>query len=653
MPKVSIIVPVYNVERYIEQCMESLVNQTLQDIEIICIDDCGHDKSIEIVEKFAATDKRITVLHNERNSGISVSRNNAIEISTAPYIMFCDSDDFYAPDMCKKMYNAITESGADIAMCDIKVIYEADHKQKSADDAYFKLPAIGTVEMSEHIRNHTAVTVWNKIYRREILDKYDVRFPIGLRYEDEYFWRVYTLWCKNIFFIPDELYCYRRRTGSIMNTTFNSKDAKSLDRIKIALEYYDYLTKWDLLDSDFGYTFWDNEFMTYVESGLQWCQDMRANKRARAELSEFIDKNYQKGKHPFTTCQTLEKIKQGTFRTDNRYCFGMFRMRIFKHKREFRVLGIPVWIVRTTDVKTRYFLFGIHVATKYAQFDISHFREQHFSPDQLLTELRSLGEFSYVLNPGNMGDMLIAAATFGFFEKHGIKYRIFDGTPADNVVYSGGGVWVNEYKHDWINRLDIFRNAKRVIILPHTFDNCPELIDVMDERFVVFCRERKSYDYIKSQNTGATVLLEHDMAFFMPREILAKKFRRDEFRNKLYKQLRELKFGPIAKFMRRDVESVQNVDTDVDLSGVLPGCDAAIIQKHAVFIAQQMLATVDRADAVITDRLHVSIAAMLMGKPVYMLDNINKKLSGVYKQSMSACRYVHFCKTMPDIGGQL
>ena len=95
MAKLAVIVPVYNVEPYITDCINSLIQQTMHDIDIICVDDCGTDKSMKIVEQFAQQDKRIKIVHNDKNSGLSESRNNGVRACNAEYIMFCDSDDFF------------------------------------------------------------------------------------------------------------------------------------------------------------------------------------------------------------------------------------------------------------------------------------------------------------------------------------------------------------------------------------------------------------------------------------------------------------------------------------------------------------------------------------------------------------------------------
>ena len=104
--KVSVIIPVYNAEKYLEQCLESLLNQTLKEIEIICVDDGSEDRSVEIIEKFSEKDCRISLLR-QKNSYAGVARNNGLNASTGKYVIFLDADDFFEPDMLLSMYNKI------------------------------------------------------------------------------------------------------------------------------------------------------------------------------------------------------------------------------------------------------------------------------------------------------------------------------------------------------------------------------------------------------------------------------------------------------------------------------------------------------------------------------------------------------------------
>ena len=181
MPKISIIVPVYNVEKYLERCLDSLVNQTLNDIEILLVDDGSTDNSLKICEKYAS-DSRIKII-KQANAGQSAARNNALKVATGDYIGFVDSDDWVDTDFYEKLYNAAIQKNADIAMADFVRKGEKKHKIR------LNLEISGTYNTTEEkfkIANALKEgCIWNKIYRKEILS--DLRFVEGMYYEDGLF----------------------------------------------------------------------------------------------------------------------------------------------------------------------------------------------------------------------------------------------------------------------------------------------------------------------------------------------------------------------------------------------------------------------------------------------------------------------------------
>ena len=247
-PKISILVPIYNVEKYIFQCLDSLISQTFSDIEILCVDDCGTDNSMHIVEQYAQKDPRIHILHHSHNQGLSASRNTALSQAKAPYIMCCDSDDYYEPTMCEKLYHAITEHPVDMAICGTQIHYEIDEERKKDDNEYYRIPFNGTVEVNDQVLNETDVSAWNKIYKKEIFLKHQITWPTGLKYEDAYVFYTYTCWINSIYFLPEKLYNYRRRIGSIMNQTFQANTPFALDHLKIAFVLFDYYKKHNLYE---------------------------------------------------------------------------------------------------------------------------------------------------------------------------------------------------------------------------------------------------------------------------------------------------------------------------------------------------------------------------------------------------------------------
>lgn len=649
MSKLAVIVPIYNVEPYIEQCINSLTTQTMRDIEIICVDDCGTDKSMEIVKRLAKTDERIKVIHNKQNSGLSESRNNGVRVCDAEYIMFCDSDDWFANDMCEKMYNAITADGADIAICGTEVIYEADFDKKSGDDNYFAVRHNGTLNNDPEIMRWYAVCAWNKIYKRAIMTEHDVWFPKGLKYEDEFFYPAYLKYVDKVAFVPEKLYKYRRRAGSIMNTTFGHKEKLNTDNLKIAFAYYDFLNKHNLLANNID-SFWINMFVKMFDGALE--KNVANNFDYIFDIAnEFIKSHYSEKEVSFYTRCAMKNIIAKRPRLQ-KHLGGLFHVRTTPLKREWCIGSTPIWKIKRSPTKIKYYLFGIRIAHKCVKPYFPKPRQLikvQLDDSQLINELKKIGKFTYIPNPGNAGDMLIAAATMGFFEKHKLPYKMYDtNTNIDTVVYGGGGIWTADYKKDWIKHLAVLTKAKKIVILPSSFNNCPELIDAMDERFVVFCREKRSYEYIKGANTRATVLLDHDMAFRMTTKQIRKPYKTSA---KMLDALNQVDWGQIPKnamFMRADGESAGKYKTDLDVSELAGWYSLSAKPGWIDFCAQLMLSVVNQADAVVTDRLHVAIAGLLTGKTVYMLDNTYGKLSAVYEHSMKQFENVHFCTTMPE-----
>ena len=120
--KVSVIIPVFNVEKYIDKCLDSIVNQTLVDIEIICIDDCGTDNSIRIVENYALKDERITIIYNSKNRGLSTSRNLGLQIAQGKYVYFLDSDDYLEENALEDLYNISEKNQTEVLYFDTDVM---------------------------------------------------------------------------------------------------------------------------------------------------------------------------------------------------------------------------------------------------------------------------------------------------------------------------------------------------------------------------------------------------------------------------------------------------------------------------------------------------------------------------------------------------
>ena len=171
MCKVSIIIPVYNAEDYLARCLDSVCNQTLKDIEIICVNDCSKDKSLEILNSYASKDKRIKVIDCKVNGGESVARNIGIDNATGEYLAFVDNDDVVDLDFYEKLYNEAAKTGADITKAEAKEIYY-DGK-------------ICTRSVNKKIRETGCKAYfigdwWTAIYKRDFINKNNIRLPGGI-----------------------------------------------------------------------------------------------------------------------------------------------------------------------------------------------------------------------------------------------------------------------------------------------------------------------------------------------------------------------------------------------------------------------------------------------------------------------------------------
>ena len=227
MQKVSVIVPFYNVEGYIEKCLDTLVNQTLKDIEIILVNDGSTDRSIEIVNKFIRRYPEKIVYLEKENGGLSDARNYAIPYAKGEYIAFLDSDDYVEKDMYEEMYNLAKKEESDMVECDF--YWEYPDKQKEDVGAIYH----GKKEMIEKIR----VVAWNKLIKKEILEKSQVRFPKGYRYEDTEFTYKLIPYIEKVSFLKKPCIHYVQRDGSISNSQ-NERTKEIFDVLDHVIEYY-------------------------------------------------------------------------------------------------------------------------------------------------------------------------------------------------------------------------------------------------------------------------------------------------------------------------------------------------------------------------------------------------------------------------------
>lgn len=232
--KISIIIPIYNVEKYLKRCLDSLVNQTLHDIEIICINDGSTDNSLEILEEYASKDSRIKII-NQSNQGLSAVRHNGLKLATAEFIAFIDSDDWIDLDYFEKLYNSATKNNCDIAAATI--VRKRPNSQKYRVH-YTEEKICNTLEEKINAcRIPICCYVWNKLYRSELVK--NNFFKEGVYFEDV-LWTPEVLKQSNkLVTVPDVNYYYRVTKGSIVKTNSPKKQNDSYNAKKYIIEFFE------------------------------------------------------------------------------------------------------------------------------------------------------------------------------------------------------------------------------------------------------------------------------------------------------------------------------------------------------------------------------------------------------------------------------
>ena len=233
MTKVSIIVPFHNVEKYISKCLSSLMYQSLEDIEIICVNDASTDKSKEIVQKYIENDNRIIILNTEILSGQSYARNIGLEVASGEYIGYVDSDDWCSLDMFEKLDNSAKENNSDITFC-TATLYD-DIEQTFHNNDYYGLKSFehygqsvfNAGEAKNDILSNPAV-LWNKIYRHDFLLENNIKFQEGYIYEDLPYAMETFIKAKRMNIVWENLYFYRQNRRF---STMKNSDKKVYDRI--------------------------------------------------------------------------------------------------------------------------------------------------------------------------------------------------------------------------------------------------------------------------------------------------------------------------------------------------------------------------------------------------------------------------------------
>ena len=285
MAEISVIIPVYNVEKYLEDCLDSVCNQSFEDMEIICVNDGSCDNSLDILNDYAKRDDRIKII-SQPNQGLGAARNAGLSHANGNYIYFMDSDDYIELDTLEKLYSNALSNSSDMVLFKFQTVddFKNVYKRGAAfkiDDNFVDVDYDNFTFTCKDVKNHvmnSAFSACLKLYKKEFADKINLTFPVGLHFEDVPVHVKAMIEAEKLSFVPESLYNYRSNPDSILNSSVNSFDIFSvIDLVE------DYLTEKSYYEE------FENEFIKFkIAQILQYFKTEKSDDYFNKTKEEFL-----------------------------------------------------------------------------------------------------------------------------------------------------------------------------------------------------------------------------------------------------------------------------------------------------------------------------------------------------------------------------
>lgn len=643
MVRLSIIVPVYNVEKQLRKCVDSILAQTFTDFELILVDDGSPDNSGNICDNYALVDNRVKVIHKE-NGGLSDARNAGLDIASGEYIGFVDSDDYISPYMYEEMYNAICFDGTDMSICDLLRVYP----DKKPDDINSKNKCSCQVMAADEflIKNPYHVTAVSRLYKKELWN--GIRFPKGKIHEDEFVVHKILERCKYVSYLNKPLYYYVVNPNSITG----SYSVKRLDVVDAIIDRFNYYYKKDNIIA-----------AESVASYLIWALNIAykfLNLKDKVNRQAFINSK-QKANDSVFEIILKEKIS-----LKSRLYFKLFIINQNLYINAMKTFGFLNSVVKFL----KHIFKAIRIRTGYI------FRL--FSTKKELSQIHKNKEKAIVFistpTHGNLGDQAIVNAQYLFFENLGKKNNIVEVTSAeysvnagriqkfinedDVIVIDGGGnigtlwIWEEQKMHDIIKR---FPNNPMFIFPQTAFYSSDEegknalaiakAVYGSHKKLTVFCRDEVTYKLFQTEFMGINALYVPDIVLFTnnaQKKTVRKKillcFRSDKERILSFKFRCELE-----KYLEKFGYDIGSTDTVISNNVSKNTREIFLKDKWNEFSSAKL---------VVTDRLHGMIFSTITGTPCIAFDNISHKVRDGYEW-IKPIKYVKFCECSHTIYEEL
>jgi glycosyltransferase involved in cell wall biosynthesis len=336
MVKISLIVPVYNVEQYLKECLDSIANQSLKDIEIICIDDGSTDNSLAILNEYSLKDDRFIVISQE-NQGQGIARNKGVDIAKGEYLFFVDPDDWIAEGALEKLYKFAKENSANVVKFNYREYNDYSGKYESTSFAKHIMRLYGFDLMLNPVYNwrqfkkgcliNLDLHVWTYLYSRDFINKNNIRFAPTRRGEDHLFSDGAILLTDKIYYLNKYFYFYRCRKGSAVNTQ-DKYNLQVFDNINMMKEF---LIKHSLYEE------LEEEFIAYAKQVLLW--------HYWQNPKDVLEEYKRRSREYFPTDKEFKKFQSDTQKKFIHQIFSVKRRRIMEIKYLIiTILGMEILI---------------------------------------------------------------------------------------------------------------------------------------------------------------------------------------------------------------------------------------------------------------------------------------------------------------------
>lgn len=604
-PLISIVVPIYNVERFLKKCIDSIINQTYTNLEILLIDDGSSDGSTSICEDYLKKDERIRFF-KKQNGGLSDARNVGIDNSSGSYICFIDADDYVSKDYVQRMYSALAFNESDICVCNFSSVEEDGSKSKKEYGAKlinstFSRESINSIFISN--MNISMTVAWNKIYKKDLFK--EIRYPVGKLHEDE--WTTYKLLykCSKVCTISDELYYYVQRLNSI--TYSKKKIQNAFDIFDAYFERHNYGKK--------------NKNKALLKDSINKCVSELRNIIETYEYN-FVGKRVWKEfikllfKCPLYIRQYFYKLK----------LFRKIILEFFEYNKTKRIIDKIIKL--SNQSKQHVIMLGTPVHN-------------------------------------NLGDQAIVVAEKRFLLKLGFKKgnifefqtdvfnqysdSIFDSVSKSSIVIIDGGgnlgsYWPNEHKR--ILKILSLEKKCPIIMFPETvyynerdfnkeflFTDLPVFLKA---NCLYMLRDKWSYDFFEAHLNQTRHIYVPDIVFSLAGTARKKKKRTKR----------------VALIFRNDKEKVVNNVDIIELKKLLKQKgyvleELSTISKHGYISKssrdkeiRNLFKKISKTELVITDRLHGMIFSYVNNTKCYALNNSNRKVEGSYYWISGDANYI-------------